>query len=109
MADQSPATSGDLKYRAMRRWSRIKKCEPIVAEIIANTPELAGLDEEKKAKILKEVKDYLYEDVTNFMDSTAPRSIYPMKEAVGAALKSIFYWNEDVFGIKWREDLLVLD
>ncbi|KAK8122792.1 hypothetical protein PG984_011462 [Apiospora sp. TS-2023a] len=65
-AAAQPATSAELAHPAQRRWSRIKKCEPYVAEFLANTPATARLTNAQKAEILQEVKNRLHEDVGKF-------------------------------------------
>ncbi|KAK7961857.1 uncharacterized protein PG986_002682 [Apiospora aurea] len=61
--NQGNVTSGELDYRSQRRWARIKKCEPYVADFLATTPQLSSLNAEQKAKVLKEVKDQLVNNV----------------------------------------------
>ncbi|KAK8016603.1 hypothetical protein PG993_014792 [Apiospora rasikravindrae] len=103
--NQGNVTSGDLAWRSQRRWARIKTCEPFVTDFLANTPQLSGLTADQKAEILQEVKDQLVDNVNDFMDGNPPRSVYPMKEAVRATLKTIFCYNENKFGIRWTADM----
>ena len=39
------------------------------------------------------------------MDKSPPRAIYPVKEAVRAAFKSIFHWNELKYGVQWTDGM----
>ncbi|KAK8075576.1 hypothetical protein PG997_010239 [Apiospora hydei] len=103
--NQGNVTSGELDYRSQRRWARIKKCEPVVADFLAKTPQLSGLNAAQKAEILDEVKTQLVDNVNDFMDTNPPRTVYPMKEAVRATLKSIFCYNENKFGVQWTADM----
>lgn len=41
----------------------------------------------------------------DYMDHTRPRTVYPNKQAVLNAINSVFYNNEDVFGIQWANTL----
>ncbi|KAK7914098.1 hypothetical protein PG985_011801 [Apiospora marii] len=100
-AAAQPATSAELRHLPQRRWERIQKCKPYVAEFLASTPATAGLTNAQKDEVLKEVKSQLYDNVTTFMDLNPPRSIYPMKEAVRAILKTIFHWNNPKYGVQW--------
>lgn len=43
------------------------------------------------------------------MSHTAPHTVYPYDQAVLNACNSVFYWNEDVFGIQWSENMFKLD
>lgn len=96
-----PATSAELAHVAQRRYNRIKKCIPYITDFLAYDPATVDLTEEQQDEVLKMVKSQLYEDVNTFMELNPRRSIYPMKESVQAILKSIFYRNEDKFGVKW--------
>lgn len=45
----------------------------------------------------------------DFMSRTACYTSYPQDHAILSACHSVFYWNEDVFGIRWAEDMFKLD
>ncbi|KAK7914094.1 hypothetical protein PG985_011797 [Apiospora marii] len=100
-----PATSGELANRHQRKWARLEKAKPHIAAFLANTPALANLTAEQKEQIQREVRSQLGDNVEEFMDETAPRTIYPIKEAVRAAFKSIFHWNEPKYGVQWTDGM----
>ncbi|KAK8122789.1 hypothetical protein PG984_011459 [Apiospora sp. TS-2023a] len=104
-AAAEPATSGELAYRQQRRWARLEKAKPYIAEFLANTPALANLTQEQKEQVEREVRAQLSDNIDDFMDNNPPRSKYPIKEAVRAAFKTIFHWNEPKYGVQWVDGM----
>ncbi|KAK7994327.1 hypothetical protein PG991_015915 [Apiospora marii] len=100
-----PATSGELANRHQRKWARLEKAKPYIDGFLANTPALANLTQEQKEQIHKEIRSQLGDNIEEFMDETAPRTIYQNKEAVRAAFKAIFHWNEPKYGVQYTDGM----
>ena len=47
-AAAQPATSGELDNRNQRKWARLERAKPYIAEFLANTPALANLTQDQK-------------------------------------------------------------
>ncbi|KAK7987192.1 hypothetical protein PG996_006207 [Apiospora saccharicola] len=62
-AAAEPATSGELAHRHQRRWARLEKSKPYIAEFMANTPALANLTQEQKEQVEQEVRAQLGDDM----------------------------------------------
>ncbi|KAK7914103.1 hypothetical protein PG985_011806 [Apiospora marii] len=101
----APLTSGNLHYVQKSKGKRMRRAKAVMEKVLSNTPAFTSLAADKQALARTEIIDLINENIDDFMDHTPPRSVYPPEQAVLNAVDSVFHYNEDVFGIRWTNNL----
>ncbi|KAK7994319.1 hypothetical protein PG991_015907 [Apiospora marii] len=102
-------TSADLNEFPPRVRQRFQRAKAYLDKVLLDSPAFASLDAAKQVFATEEIEALLRENIEDFMRNTAPHTRYPHVQAVLSACNSVFYWNEDEFGIRWTEDMFKID
>ncbi|KAK8061777.1 hypothetical protein PG994_008143 [Apiospora phragmitis] len=103
--EAQPTTSGGLKDDTPRKRIGIQKAKEFIDKILANSPAFNNLDDAKQDLALVEIDSLLNGNIEGFMGPIAPLTLYPYEQALLNVVNNVFQYNEDVFGIKWTDDM----
>ncbi|KAK8061776.1 hypothetical protein PG994_008142 [Apiospora phragmitis] len=95
-------TSAGLNFMPMRLYQRRRRARYFLEGVLSASPRFATLSAAQQMRIRTECDEMLRENIVDFMENTAPRTVYPYEDAVRNAIKMTIHWNPDI--CKYKEE-----